>query len=171
MSSAISPAAIKDAIEAVRSALTPASKSRGPYSRHTPKHQAMIDEYVSLHSNCVAVYHVSKKLGVEVKESSVRTWRAKYQAEVDLMQKNGKTSDLQIKSLPVTKHIRSSLLGEKLDHKVKCYIQAVQRGGSVITTSIVMAAATTIVRRADRNLLAENGGLIVITNNWAKFLL
>ena len=47
LSSAISPAAIKDAIEAVRSALTLASKTRGPYSRHTPKHQAMIDEYAS----------------------------------------------------------------------------------------------------------------------------
>ena len=82
------------------------------------------------------------------------------------MQKNGETSDLQVKSLPVTKRVRPSLLGEKLDHEVKCYIQAVQRGGSV-----TMAAATTIVRRADRNLLAENGGPIMITNNWAKSLL
>lgn len=121
--------------------------------------------------HCVAVHHVSKKLGVEVKESSVRTWRAKYQAEVDRMRKNGKTSDLQVKSLPVTKRVRPSLLGEKLDHKVKCYIQAVWRGGSVIITSIAMAAATTIIRRADRNLLAENGGPIMITNNWVKSLL
>ena len=39
-----------------------------------------------------------------------------------------------------------------------------------MTTSITMAAATAIVRKADRNLLEENGGLITITNNWAKSL-
>lgn len=41
----------------------------------------------------------------------------------------------------------------------------------MIITSIAMAAATTIIRRADRNLLAENGGPIMITNNCAKSLL
>ena len=34
-----------------------------------------------------------------------------------------------------------------------------------------MAAATAIVRKADRNLLAENGEHITITTNWAKSLL
>lgn len=33
-----------------------------------------------------------------------------------------------------------------------------------------MAAATAIVRKSDRNL-AENGGPIMITSNWAKSLL
>ena len=41
----------------------------------------------------------------------------------------------------------------------------------VVKTSITMAAATAIVRKADRNLLEENGGPITITNNWAKSLL
>ena len=51
------------------------------------------------------------------------------------------------------------------------YIKAVREGGGVITTAITMAAATAIVRRADRNLLSENGGPIDITVNWAKSLL
>ncbi len=55
--------------------------------------------------------------------------------------------------------------------QVKSYIRAVREHGGMITSSITMAAATAIVRRADRNLLAENGGPITITNNWAKSLL
>ena len=41
----------------------------------------------------------------------------------------------------------------------------------MVTTSITMAATTAIIRKADRSLLAENGGHITITNNWAKSLL
>ena len=41
----------------------------------------------------------------------------------------------------------------------------------MITTSITMASATAIIRRADRNLLSEYGGPIMITANWAKSLL
>lgn len=73
-------------------------------------------------------------LGVEVKESSVRTWRAKYQAEVDQMQRNGETSNVQ--ELTCEEHSRPLLLGEKLDDKVKSYIRAVWEGGGVITISI-----------------------------------
>ena len=55
--------------------------------------------------------------------------------------------------------------------EVKHYLTAVRKGGGVITTAITMASATAIVRRADRNLLSENGGPIAITANWAKSLL
>lgn len=34
-----------------------------------------------------------------------------------------------------------------------------------------MAVAIVIVRKADMNLLAENGGPIIVTRNWAKSLL
>ena len=63
------------------------------------------------------------------------------------------------------------MLGEKLDEEVQHYLRAVREGGGVITTAITMASATAIVRRADRNLLRENGGPISITVNWAKSLL
>lgn len=171
LSTSISPAAIKDANEAVKSAVTPRSKSRGAYAKHTPEQQAAIGKYASMHGNKAAVRHFSKKLGVDVRESSVRTWKLKYRAEVSRMQRNGETNDLEVKSLPVKKRGRPLLLGEKLDDEVKCYIRAVRERGGVITTSITMAAATAIVKRADRNLLAENGGPISITTNWAKSLL
>ena len=47
LSSSISPTAIKQANEAVKSALTLVSKARGSYSKYTPEQQAMISEYAS----------------------------------------------------------------------------------------------------------------------------
>ena len=43
--------------------------------------------------------------------------------------------------------------------------------GGVVNTSIAIAAATGIVRRHDSNLLAVNGGHIVITKHWAQYLM
>ena len=80
-------------------------------------------------------------------------------------------SDLSVKSLPVKRCRRPLLLSEKLETEVKCYINAVREVVGVITTAIIMAATTAIVQKRDRNLLAENGDPITITNNWAKSLL
>ena len=137
----------------------------------TPEQQAAISEYASLHGNQAAIRHFSKQFGVDVKASSVQTWKGKYVAEINRKRKAGDMNDLIVKSLPVKKWGRPLLLGEKLDTEVKCYIQAVREGGGVITTAITMAAATAIVRKSERNLLAENGGPITITSNWAKSLL
>lgn len=142
LSSSISSTAIKDANE--WGAFWP--KLWRPCAKHAPKQQTLIGEYASLHGNYAAVchfqgswvlrwrkaavHHFSKKLGVEVKESSVRTWRAKYQAEVDYITRNGETSDVQ--ELTCEEHSRSLLLGEKLDDKVKSYIWAVLEGGGAI---------------------------------------
>ena len=80
--SSVSPATIRAANKAVKeSALTPSSNSRGAYARYTPAQQAKIGEYASIHGNLAAVRHFSKELGAEIKKSSVRIWKAKYQAE------------------------------------------------------------------------------------------
>ena len=171
LSAYVSPAAIKDANEAVRNASQGSSKPRGKYAKFTPEQKASIGEYASLHGNQAAIRHFSKQLGVEMKPTSVQTWKGKYLAEISRKRKAGETCDLSVKSLPVKKRGRPLLLGEELDTEVKRYIQAVREGGGVINTAITMAAATAIVRKADRNLLAENGGPITITSNWAKSLL
>ncbi len=61
LSASFSPAAIKDATEAVRSA-TRVTKPRGKYAKFTPEQQAAIGEYASLHGNQVAIRRVSKQL-------------------------------------------------------------------------------------------------------------
>ena len=66
-SASVSPAVIKDANEAVRSATQ--SKPRGKHAKFTPEQQAAIDEYASLDGNQAAIHHFSKKLGVEMNVS------------------------------------------------------------------------------------------------------
>lgn len=172
LSASVSPAVIKEANEAVKSVTSERKgKRRGSYAKFTPEQQAAIGKYASLNGNKAAVRHYSKHLEVDLKVTSVQTWKTKYLSELNRKRKDGEMDDLTVKSLPVKKRGRPLLLGEKLDSQVKSYIQAVREGGGVITTSITMAAATAIVRKADRNLLEENGGPITITNNWAKSLL
>ena len=66
LSSSVSRSAIKDANKAVRSA-THATTPRERYVKFTPKQQAAIGEYASLHGNQVAIRHFTKQLGVELK--------------------------------------------------------------------------------------------------------
>ncbi len=65
LSASLSPAAIKDVNEAVRSP-TRVTKPRGKYAIFTPEQQAVIGEYASLHGNQVAIRRVSKQLGEAV---------------------------------------------------------------------------------------------------------
>ncbi len=170
LSASLSSAVIKEANEAVTAETRSKGKRRGSYATFTPEQQAEIGTYASLHGNPAAVRHYSKQMETELKLTSVQTWKTKYLAEVNRKVKAGE-SDATVKSLPIKKRGKPLLLGEKLDSEVKTYIHAVREEGGVVTTAITMAAATAIVRKADRNLLAENGGPITITNNWAKSLL
>jgi len=43
--------------------------------------------------------------------------------------------------------------------------------GGVVNTSIAIRAATGIIRKHESNLLAVNGGYIVLTKPWAQYLL
>ena len=172
LSASISPAMTKEANDAVKSVTREGkSKRRGSYAKFTPEQQAVIGGYAALHGNQAAVRHFSKQLKVQVQVTSVQTWKTKYLAEISRKRKEGETDNLTVKSLPVKTSGRPLLLGEKLDSEVKSYIKAVREGGGVITTSVTMAAATAIIRKADRSLLAENGGHITNTNNWTKSLL
>ena len=48
---------------------------------------------------------------------------------------------------------------------------ALRDAGGVVNTSIAIAAANGIVRRHDSNLLAVNGGHILLTKHWAQYLM
>ena len=73
--------------------------------------------------------------------------------------------------LPVAVKGRALLLGKDLDLKVQAYIASLREAGGVVNTAIVIAAATGIVRRHNSNLLAANGGHIVLTKHWAHYML
>jgi len=80
-------------------------------------------------------------------------------------------SSIVVSELKEKKNGRPLMLGEDLDRKVRTYIQDTRRLGNAITTRVVMAGALGIVKKKDKNLLAENGGHIVINKSWARYLL
>ena len=63
------------------------------------------------------------------------------------------------------------LLGKDLDLKMQAYIASLHEAGGVVNTAIVIAAATGIVKQHNSNLLAANGGHIVLTKHWAQYML
>ncbi len=88
---------------------------RGRYAKFIPEQQAMIAQYASMNGIVSAVEHFSKELDVNLKESTVRTWKAKYLAEVRLRKKADDGTPLSVTSLPQKKRGRPLMLGESLD--------------------------------------------------------
>ena len=58
-------------------------RRRGSYAKFSPEQQAAIGKYASLHANQAAIRHFSKQLEVELKVTSVHTWKIKYLAELN----------------------------------------------------------------------------------------
>ena len=87
----------------MRNASQGSSKLREKYAKFTPEQKASIGEYASLHGSYSSFFEV---VGVEMKPTSVQTWKGKYLAEISRKWKTGETSDLSVKSLPVKKRGR-----------------------------------------------------------------
>ena len=68
-------------------------------------------------------------------------------------------------------HGQLVLLGEELDEKMKMYLQKVRDGGGVVTGRIAIAAAQGLLLSCDKAKLAEFGGHVTLTNQWAYSLL
>ena len=147
------------------------SKKRGPYSKSfSPQIKAEIGRYAA--ENRVASTlrrYVSKH--PDLKESTVRTWRNMYSQELMRVRSGTKMGATTIQELPSKKKGHPYLLGEKLEKQVQSYLIALRDRGGVVNTAIVLACAKGIVKNYDSNLLAANGGHLVLTSNWGKSLL
>ena len=73
--------------------------------------------------------------------------------------------------LGVVKRGRKLALGEMLDAEVKYYIKCLQENGTTVSIALVQAAAQGYLLGRDRTLLAEYGGHVHITWDWARSLL
>ena len=161
---------IYNASEEVHKLGTSSRSSREAYVKVASEQQAKIAQYRSMYGNTAAVCWFSKELSFAIKESSIHSWKEKYQIELQWKHEAGETDHL-MKSLPSKQWGWPPLLGEKLDMEVKSYISAVCVGGGVVTSAIVMAAATAIVRRHGWNLLYSREWRLMLTKTWAKSLL
>ena len=132
-------------------------RSRGSYMKFTSEQKAQVARYALESGNKRAIVKYSKQWGVDLKESTVRTWKTKY---TEGLRKRKPTERLPIKALPDRKQGRPLLLGDELDTAVQAYVESIRKLGGVVNTAIVLGGAEAIIADRDRTLL-----------DWAKSLL
>ena len=131
LSSTVKPQAIESANKKVSAFLASDSSakddssgpSRGPYMKFSPEQKAQVARYAMESGNKRAIIRYSKQWGVDLKESTVRTWKSKYEEE---LRKRKPTELPPIKALPNRKQGRPLLLGEELDTAVKAYVENIK---------------------------------------------
>jgi len=146
------------------------SKKRGRYEKYTPEQKAMIGKRAAEHGVVSSDRHYIKDFP-NLKENTVREWRNAYRLEFKKKVRNRTKGSINITELPQKKRGRPLLLGEELDKQVQAYLTSFRESGAVVNTAIAMACAEGIVRSVDSNLLAVNGGYILITKDWANNML
>ena len=94
-------------------------------------------------------------------------------AYLDSLKKKRKadSDDEEVTVLPPKKRGRPFLLGEHVDKQLQLYLKKIRDQGGVITVSVVVAAARGVLLSSDRSKLAEFGGHIDLSRQWAYHLL
>ena len=165
----LSSSAIEEANKEVTAILCDPGK-RHPYLKISPEQKAIIARYAANHGIIKAVRQFSKDFpDNSLKETTIRGWKKTYLKELSSRKKAGK--DMTIEKLPEKKTGRPLMLGDTLDKEVQAYIQETRKVGGVVNARIAIACATGILRRRNSNLLAVNGGHVVLTKEWARYLL
>ena len=163
----LSSSVIEEANKEVTAVL---SAKRHPYLKISPEQKAIIARYAANHGIVKAIRQFSKDFPKDsLKESTIREWKKTYLKELSSRRKANK--DMTIEKLPEKKTGRPLMLGDTLDKEVQAYIQETRKVGGVVNARIAIACATGILRRRNSNLLAVNGGHVVLTKEWARYLL
>ena len=141
--------------------------SRGPYISLTPERKFSVGKRAAENGVTATLHYYSKSFpNVALKETTVRRFKDNY-----LLHINDFTGPANLQELPYKKRGRPLLIGEELDKQVKQYITYLRKEGAVINLHVVMAVSEDIVMGRDTNLLACNGGSIVLTKQWARYVL
>ena len=99
LSEKLTSATIHDANEAARGATSKQSAKRGRYAKFTPEQQAEVARYVLMYGNIALQRRFSRKLGTDIKESTICMWKTKYQAAVSLKKESSGDQDVSVTSL------------------------------------------------------------------------
>ena len=143
---------------------------RSTYLKMRAEQKATMGKYAAEHGIINAIQHFTGEFPEgALKESTVHGWKKAYLVELHLQRRAGK--DLLITELPTKKLGHPLLLGETLEKELRAYLIDLGKAGRVVNAEIAMASAKGLVRRKDSRLLAENGGYMVFTKDWAHHLL
>ena len=107
---------------------------------------AEIAKYVAEYGVTATIHHFcTNGKYPNLKESSVRTWRNTYRAELERKRKM-RDDNMNVEELPEKKKGRPLALGDELDAQVRQYILHLRDKGAVVNTAIVQACAEGIVK-------------------------
>ena len=146
------------------------SQQRGTYLILTPTQKFQIGKRASQHGVISALCYFSKTCpDLLLKETSVRRLKNLYREYLKNPPNDSSDDVLELKT--AYKIGRPLLLGDDLDKQVREYVKYLRERGGVVNTGVVIAAAEGIVMNKNANLLSCNGGGILLTKDWAKYLL
>ena len=144
-------------------------RTRSPYLKATSEQKLIVGKYASENGVVSAIRRYQKDFDGSLKESTVRGWRDTYTLELKARKRAGK--DIDIKTLPAKKVGRPPLLDEEIDKEVQKYLLMLREAGGAVNGAIARSAAAGIIRIRNSKLLACNGGPIVLTKHWSRYLL
>ena len=89
----------------------------------------------------------------------------------DELKKRPRCGDLDdFRELPTKKRGRSLLLGEEVDRQVRTYLNAMHGRGCAVNTAVAISVGLGIARKHG-SFITGTGENLLLTNDWAKFLL
>ena len=138
--------------------------------RYTPEERAEIGRYARYHGAAAASAFFSRQYGVKVSLSSVTSMKKAYLESVKQKRQDDSDDD-EVASLPLKKRGRPFLLGESMDQQLQLYLKKIRDQGGIVTASVVVGAARGILLSRNRLQLAEFGGHIQLSRQWAYHLL
>ena len=116
---------------------------RGEYAKYSPAVKIELVKYAAQHGVMTTIRHYAPKhLGL--KESTIRTWRDSYMAEVNFRVKQ--KDKIDIDELPTKKRGHPYLLVEDLDRQVQAYLTHLRSTGLLVNTEITLGVAEGIVK-------------------------
>ena len=137
------------------------TSKRKPYTKYSADECFKIGKYASKNGPIAAVRKFEKQFP-NMNESSARTFKKKYESELDDAKRQGRAKPT---SIPLKPQGRPLLLGE-LDGLVQQYILAASNRGNVISRNIAVSAAKVIMERYPCLI----GSVDIESSHWAQSL-
>ena len=143
---------------------------RSLYLKATPEQKAAIGRYAAKNKIVNSIRRFQKDFPTDsLKESTVRGWKNVYLQE--LQSRKQSDCEMEVKTLLRKKTGRPLTLDEETDMEIQKYLLTLHEAGGSVSCAIARAGAMDIITRKNSSLLECNGGSVVLTKDWSRYLL